>query len=91
LAEYKDIVDLFRKKGQSKTSFLCLFFTSGVISGILKLFFGSINDHMALLGVLKDAKNRCILCSSSIEKANIGSMCNSCKDRLFRPAPGLTR
>ena len=47
---------------------------------------------MALVGIVKEGpRNRCILCTSSIEKANIGSMCNSCKDRLFRPGPGLSQ
>ena len=51
------------------------------------------NKAVAILDVpdklLKDKseKNKCILCSSALESANLGNMCNSCKDRLYR-SPG---
>lgn len=30
------------------------------------------------------AKNRCLLCSNDIEKSNLGSMCNPCKDKMYK-------
>lgn len=30
------------------------------------------------------AKNGCILCGNDLEKSNLGSMCNPCKDRMYK-------
>lgn len=30
----------------------------------------------------KLAKSKCIMCGSMIEKANLGNLCNPCKDRI---------
>ncbi|MFH0832965.1 MAG: hypothetical protein V1900_04560 [Candidatus Aenigmatarchaeota archaeon] len=27
-------------------------------------------------------RNKCIMCGSNIERANLGNMCNICKDKL---------
>lgn len=33
-------------------------------------------------------KIKCIICGSSMEKSNVGSVCNVCKDKLTgKPAP----
>ena len=37
---------------------------------------------MASLGIVKQGKNKCIVCEGIIEKSNMGTMCNACKDRL---------
>ncbi len=38
---------------------------------------------MAFIGD-RMAKSRCLLCNSDVEKSNLGSMCNPCKDRVYR-------
>ncbi len=30
------------------------------------------------------AKSHCLICGNGIEKSNLSSMCNPCKDRVYR-------
>lgn len=36
----------------------------------------------------KQSRNKCIICTGTLEKANLGSMCNPCKDKIMKPAAG---
>ena len=33
----------------------------------------------------KTTRNRCIICGSKLEKSNMGSVCNQCKDGIKNP------
>ena len=37
---------------------------------------------MASLGIVKPLRNKCIVCEGAVEKSNMGTMCNACKDKL---------
>jgi NAD-dependent SIR2 family protein deacetylase len=40
-------------------------------------------EPMAILNLQgKTGAQRCIMCEGSLEKANVGNVCNACKDKM---------
>ncbi len=43
------------------------------------------NDNMAMSLLKEKIAKKCAICNGEIEKANLGLVCNQCRDRFKKP------